>query len=441
MKSIIETLYPMNRTLIGEGYDTALKYLGHLIDLEVIEIPSGTKLETWTVPDEWVVRDAWVKFKGEKILDYQKQPLSLITGSLPFRGTVNLEELKNHLHYAENRHDATLYEFKYYDKDWGFCIPFSSIKESGIDETKPLTVEGGVATRNKDKLLEGDYEVFIDTEYRPGTMKLGVHTIKGKSEREILLFAHLDHPFQANDNLSGVACLVDLATRLKADHTIKIVLCPETIGSIAYATTQDISKVDFVLAVDICGNKNIMTLQKSFTLNRLDSVAHLAIQGMGESYQKGGFRSAIGSDEYMFNDPLVGVPGILLTTFPYPEYHTSDDTPDIIDYDQIKRVQTAVERIIRIYEQDYIPVRQFKGPLFRSKYKIQTPGKLMNLSWDYFIYSMDGKKHLSELCTEFGLNFDFTYEHMEKLLADGVIKKHENRSTPSRKVKKQKASK
>lgn len=415
MKQLIEDLYPMNRCLLGEGYDNALKYIAHLIDLDVQIFPTGTKVGNWTVPDEWVVRDAWVKYKGKKIIDYQKDPLSLLVYSKPFQGEVELEELLQHLYCSEEKEDCHSYEFKFYERDWGFTLPKKNIFTK--DE----------AGKSKINLKKGKYEVFIDTEYKAGMMKVGVHTIKGKTDREVLLFAHLDHPFQANDNLSAVACLVDMVKKVKPeqfDHTIKLIFCPETIGSIAYGINNSLAKTDFVIALDIVGNKTEqgILMQKAVDETaRINDIMHLALRGMGTGYRQGRFRSTIGSDEYYFNDPNINIPGLLLTTFPYDEYHTSADKPDIIDYQQIEKVQYAVIKAIEYYEKDYIPVKNFNGPLFRSGYGIQTKGKQLNLSWDYLIYQMDGKKTLSRLCVDFGLNFEHTYELLERVIADGVI--------------------
>lgn len=427
----------MNRCLLGEGYDSALEYLKHLIKLDVIEIPSGTQLGSWTVPDEWVIRDGWVKNEdGEKIIDYKKDPLSVVVGSLRIHATVKLDELREHVHFSEDRHDAIPYVFKFYDKDWGFCMPKSKVREKNNDPIAGIKTEDGreFVPKFKDKLPEGEYEVFVDSEYRPGKMKIGVHTIPGESDREILLFAHLDHPFQANDNLSAVACLVDLATKIKSKRTIKIVFCPETIGSIGYAFTQDLSKVDFMIAVDICGNDGMILLQKSFDKDhKINKIAHLAIHNLQQSYQKGEFRSTIGSDEYVFNDPIFKIPGIMLSRFPYPEYHTSDDTPDKINYEKITDIQKVIANIIEYWDNDYIPVKIFKGQLMRSKYGINFLNAQGNLSIDYLIYNIDGKKSLSELAADYGLDFKFTYALFEKMIADGLIKKYEDKRTSTRK--------
>ncbi len=389
-------MYKLAPQLLGAGYDNCIKYLQHLIDLEITEIPSGTKLGTWTVPDEWVPKDAWVKKNGKKILDYSKDPLSLMVYSRPFKGTVDAEKLKAHLFTSEERIDAFPYEYSFYERKWGVCMP----------KRKIFNKEG------KDK-LKGKYEVMIDTEFKPGVMKIATHTIPGKTDREILLFAHIDHPHQANDNLSGVACLVDLVKRIKKkqyDHTIKLVFCPETIGSIGYVNTHDISKVDFMIAVDAIGNDSELTLQLAYDAeHRLNRVARLAMLQAGENFRMGNFRATIGSDEYVFNDPLIGIPGLMLTRHPYPEYHTSDDTPEIIKPKKIKYVQNVIKSIIETYEKDYIPVRKFKGPLMRSKYGVQTSVRQINAQLDYLFYNMDGKKWLSEIINDVGLTYGYSH--------------------------------
>jgi aminopeptidase-like protein len=296
----------------------------------------------------------------------------------------------------------------------------------GIDPTVGKVRIEGINDKPmwKDRLQEGEYEVFIDTEFRDGTLKIAEHTIKGKSDREILLFAHLDHPFQANDNLSGVACLVDLAFKLKDkfNHTIKIIFCPETIGSIAYGLLEDISKVDFVVALDAIGDDNTLLIQKPLDQNKLDWVVHLALLQTGASFRKGLFRHLIGSDEYFFNDPKVGISGLMISRYPYEQYHTSADTPEIVKEERIVEVQKYLENLISIYERNYIPQRLFKGPLMRSRYGVQNVSKEYNRLLDYFIYLIDGKRDLVEVCVESGIGFDYGYDLLEKLKADNFIK-------------------
>lgn len=424
---------------MGAGYDNALEYINHLIGIETIEFPSGTELGTWTVPQEWIPKDAWVKHEGVKIIDYKENPIALMVGAEKIHCTLNDAEMRQHLIYSDEKPNATPYSYTFYDKKWAFNVPKTFVREAinEIDESVPVSPDGAYTLKTKSCLPEGEYEVFIDTETRPGKMKLGVHTIPGKSDREILLFAHLDHPFQANDNLSGVVCLIDLAKKLKCEHTVKIIFCPETIGSIAYALTQDISRVDFVISVDICGNDNSLLMQKTFEDTKFNRVAHLALNTMGESFRKGMFRNTIGSDEYAFNDPQIGIPAIMLSRHPYPEYHTSEDTPDRINYDMIEKTGDVIQKIIAIYEADFVPVRKFKGPLMRSRYGIQGSAQ-ENLAWDYLIYSMDGKKSLAELCCDIGLNWDYVLEAVNKIIDDGKILRSDVGEKPKQKTTRKK---
>jgi aminopeptidase-like protein len=409
---IIETikqLFSLNPIfLLGAGYDNCIEYIKPLIGLDIIEVPSGTELGTWTVPDEWVVKEAWVKDPSGNIVVEYKNDLSLMVYSAPFKGKVTREELKRHLYIDKDMPDATPYQTSFYERKWGFCLPANKVFDK----------------ESKDLLPEGEYEVFIDTEFKPGVMKIGVHTVPGKTDREILLFAHLDHPYQANDNLSGVVCLLDLALRLKDkyQHTIKIVFCPETIGSIGYALTQDISKVDFMIAVDICGSDTQPTVQWSFDpQNRINRIAHLAMMMGDESFAMNRFRAYLGSDEYVFNDPQIGIPGLMYTRAPYKEYHTSADTPEIINEEKIKACQQFIENMITLYEQDFIPVRKFKGPLMRSKFNVQSPVKGINGQMDYLIYNIDGKRYLSEIVDACEMNWRFSYDLLLKLEENGII--------------------
>ena len=255
-------------------------------------------------------------------------------------------------------------------------------------------------------------------------MKIGVHTIKGKTDREVLLFAHLDHPYQANDNLSGVACLVGLAKKLKCQHTIKIIFCPETIGSIAYAFKRDISKVDFVIAVDMVGNDETLLIQKTFRQNSdLDCASHLALTGLGINFRKGHFRMLIGSDEYVFNDPAIDIPAIMVSRWSeeWKDYHTSDDTPDKIKMGKIREAQRFIQKVIEITENDFIPVRNFKGPLFRSKFQAQSVDKRFNRNLDYLFYLMNGKRSLSLLCCLAGVPWDFAFNLLNKLKNENLV--------------------
>lgn len=402
MQKIINDLFKINRTLVGSGYDKALEYIrGILPRMEIMEFKTGEEYGTWKIPQKWEVKDAWVKHKGKKIIDFKKEPLSLVVGAKPIHGVVDLKELQNHIHFHSEEEKAIPYVFKYYDKDWGFCL----------------------ALEQYNKLEEGEYEVFIDTKETEGTLKIGQYIIRG-DDREIFIMVHLDHPYQANDNLSGVVSAINLAKSLECKHTVKVIFVPETIGSIVYAHTQDLSKIDYGITLDMVGNDNSIIMQQTFFEGeRINRAGIMAMSNISpECYRKAPFRAPLGADEYIFNDPLIGIPTLLFSRYPYKEYHTNLDTPAIIKEDKIKETIEIVKKTIEIMDKDWIPERHFKGPLMRSRYGVQHLSKEQNRKYDFFFYLMDGKRSVLDLSYICQLEFDEMNELLTKLKKDDIIK-------------------
>jgi len=398
----IEELFKLNRTLVGNDFDNALFYIKELLpEMKILEFKTGAEYGTWKIPQKWEVKNAWIKYKGEKIIDYKKEPLSLLVYSIPIHGIIQLKELKEHLCFHSEIRNAIPYNFQYYDKTWAFNISLEQYE----------------------KLKEGKYEIFIDTEYSDSTLKIGEYKIEN-GDKEILIMSHIDHPFQANDDLSGVTVAIDLAKKLKCKHKIKFLFLPETIGSIVYAYTQDLSKIDFGIMIDMVGNDNTPLMQESFfeadKINLAGTMAMSIISPI--HYRKAPFRALVGADEYVFNDPKIGIPSILFTRYSYPEYHTNLDMPNIIKEDKLEEMAKIIEKTIEIMENDWIPEREFKAPLMRARYKVQQLTKEENRKYDYFFYLMDGKRSVLELSYACQLNFEKMNDLLKRIQKDGFIK-------------------
>jgi len=394
---MLNELFKLNRALVGSGFDQALQVIKkELPEMKIHRFNTGDDYGTWTIPYSWEVKDFYIKKDGKKLKDIQ-----LVCGSLPIDKKVSLKELKKHLFYDPERMNAIPYVYKYYEKDWG------------------LTTTGS----NYVSLKEGEYEVLIDSELSYGTLKIGEYIIPG-DEREILIMVHLDHPYQANDNLSGVDVAVRLAKGLKCKHTVRIVFVPETIGSIVYAYTQDLSKIEFGITLDMVGNDNTILMQQTFAeIEKINKAGTMAMSILSpQTYRKAPFRAPLGADEYVFNDPLVGVPTILFSRSPYKEYHSNLDTLDIIKEDKILETVEIVKKTIKIIESDWTPKREFKGPLMRSRYGVQQLSKEENRKYDYFFYLMDGNRTLLDLCYACQLNYDTMSKLLNKIKKNGFIK-------------------
>jgi len=416
MVELINALWFKRRDIISDGFDESLKYISKIIPLKIYKISSGTKCWTWTVPEKWLVKEAFVEdLNGKKILDLKDHPLHVMSYSLPINKVVSKDELLKHLHSRPDRPNAVPFEFKYYGRDWGFCIQHNKIKKI-----------------NKEK-----YKVFVDSKFEKGDLKVGEYTIKGKSDKTIVLVAHLCHPCQANDDLAGVAVLVDIAKELSKKnsyYTYKFMIVPETIGSIAYLSQNEkiIPQLKCGIFLEMLGNNNNLALQLSRQGNtKIDRVAKKVMQKKNPKLKVAGFREIVRNDEMVFNGPGINIPMISVSRFPYPEYHTSDDNPKIIHYKNLQESKQIILDILKSLEsevnnQDYIPQRTFKGPLFLSGHGLWVDwrvNKKLNNNIEKIMLRLEGDKSISDIAEELGMEFDDVLDYVNKFLDKKLVKK------------------
>jgi aminopeptidase-like protein len=182
MFACVEDLYPLCRSITGDGLRETLDRLGRLVPLERHEVASGTPVFDWTVPDEWNIRDAWIEnASGERVVDFRDSNLHVVNYSTPVRTRLPLAQLRTHLHALPEHPDWIPYRTSYYQRNWGFCL----------------------SQRRLDSLPEGDYEVCIDSTLAPGHLSYGECHLPGETTDEVLFSTHVCHPSLANDNLAG----------------------------------------------------------------------------------------------------------------------------------------------------------------------------------------------------------------------------------------------
>jgi len=413
MIKLINDLWFKRRDIVSDGYDESLEYISKIIPLKIHEIPSGTKCWTWTVPEKWSVKEAYIKdVGGGEMLNLKDHPLHVMSYSLPIDEVVTKEELMKHLHTNPKRPGAIPFEFKYYERDFGFCIQHNRLKEF-----------------TKDK-----YRVFIDSKFEKGALKVGDYTIKGETDETIVIMAHLCHPAMANDDLTGVAVLVDIARELSKrenHYTYKFLLVPETIGSVAYLSQNEdvIPKLKYGIFLEMLGNANIHALQLTRQGNtRLDRIARYVMKRKLTNFREGPFRKVVGNDEMVFNGPGVNVPMISISRFPYPEYHTSDDNPGIISEENLIESKNLILEILNVLENDYIPKRKFKGPVFLSGYGLWVDwrvNKKLNENIEQIMLRLEGDKSIFDIAEELDMEFNDVLNYVNKFLDKGLIEKKE----------------
>lgn len=214
-------IFPICRSLTGDGVRETLRRLDQHIPVEIHEVPSGAEAFDWTVPREWNIRDAYIKnVRGEKIVDFAASNLHVMGYSVPVRKRVSLDELKKHLHTIPDQPDLIPYRTSYYVEDWGFCLPHSQYE----------------------KLADEIYEVVINSTLENGSLTYGESLIEGATEDEILLCTHICHPSLANEGCSSLALMTQLAKRLstqKTRYSYRFLFTPSTIGTIAWLSRNE----------------------------------------------------------------------------------------------------------------------------------------------------------------------------------------------------------
>lgn len=408
---LINDLWQKRRDIVSDGFDEALTYISKMIPLKIHEIPSGKKCWTWTVPEKWSVKEAYIEdLQGNRVLDLKEHLLHVASYSLSVDKAVTKEELVRHLYTKPERPDAIPFEFKYYERDWGFCVQHNRLKD----------------------FVKDKYRVFIDSKFEKGNLKVGDCTIEGKNPETIVLAAHLCHPAQANDDLTGVAVLVELARELgrrKNNYTYKFLFVSETIGSIAYLSQNEniIPELKYGIFLEMLGNNNNLVLQFSRPGDtRLDKIAEYILRRKTNGFRTGQFRKIVKNDEGVFNGPGLNIPMISLSRYPYPEYHTSDDNPSIISKEKMEEAKKIVSEILAIIDQDYIPLRNFKGPVFLSGYGLWVDKRInyqLNDSIEQIMFSLEGNKSVFDIAQALNMEFEDVLGYVDKFLEKGLIKK------------------
>ena len=342
MYRFASSLYPICRSITGEGVRATLRAIGAHLPLTIHEVPTGTAVLDWTVPREWNVREAWIRGPGgEKIVDFADHNLHLVSYSVPVRARLPLAELRPHLHSLPERPDWIPYRTSYYDENWGFCLPH----------------------RQLEALPEGDYEVCIDAALTEGALSYGECLVPGRTSDEVLLSAHVCHPSLANDNLSGIALLTALGRALAAAAprlSYRLLFAPGTIGSITWLARnrERVGNIRHGVCLscvgDGAGPYYKRSRQGGAPVDR--AFAHvIATRGRGEVADFFPY----GYDERQYCSPGFDLPVGLFERSrfgAFPQYHTSADDLSLIASEHLAESYAMVAEALDVLESDRLLV-------------------------------------------------------------------------------------
>jgi aminopeptidase-like protein len=334
MHALLRELYPICRSITGDGVRRSLRILQRVAPLELREVPTGTPAFDWVVPPEWNLREARLTGPdGEVVVDAGQLNLHVLNYSMPFRGKLSLEELERHLHSLPEQPSLVPYRTSYYREEWGFCL----------------------SHEQRARLRPGEYDVLIDTSLVPGSLTYGEVVVPGASPDEVLVSAHCCHPSLANDNLSGMVLAATLARLLSGTgprYTYRFLFVPGTIGSITWLALNERRARLIVhgLVVACVGDSGRLTYKRSRRGNaEIDrAVAHVLAHS-GEDHEVRDF-TPYGYDERQYCSPGFDLAVGSLTRTPYgeyPEYHTSGDNPGLVLPD---RLADSLRRYLEVFE-------------------------------------------------------------------------------------------
>ena len=327
-------LYPICRSITGAGTRATLDAVSRIVPLERVEVPTGTKVFDWDVPREWNIRDAWIKnAAGERVVDFQRHNLHVMSYSTPVRARMSLAELRPHLFSLPEQPTWIPYRTSYYRDNWGFCLTHEALQA----------------------LPEGEYEICIDSTLEPGALSFGQAVLPGDSSEEILIWTHVCHPSLANDNLSAIAVAAhlarSLATRPRA-LTYRFVFAPTTIGAITWLALNEahVGRIKHGLVLASLGDRGSFVYKRSRRGDaEVDRVLEYVIgtEGSVEDF------SPYGYDERQFCSPGFDLPVGRFSRTPngrYPEYHSSADNLDFITAESLGASLEACERVCSVLE-------------------------------------------------------------------------------------------
>lgn len=423
MMELMTRLWPLHRTLVSDDMDRTLDIIGEYLppqgEYRIHRYPSGQKVWTWTVPEKFVVEEAYLELLTEqgprRVADFADNPLHLVSYSPRFEGELSFAELEPHLHTNPARPHALPWVFKYYARDWGFCLSH--------DEFMALP-------------RDGRYRAVVRTRFDAGHLGVGEYTLEGSSGEYFLIVCATCHPMQVNDSISGVVTAVDLVRRragLEAGYYgIKVLFLPETVGSVAFLANNEhlIDRFPFAVFTEFVGNDHRLRLQRSRQDDHLiDRVARFVLKSRtGGDFVEGGYcHTIITNDEKVTNAPGVNIPTIALNRWPddgWELYHTSDDNPAAMVPEKLAEVSALYDDILDIMEAIRYPRRTFRGPLFLSGVDFGfdwLANRTIKRGVQDIMQNLEGDLSTFDLAEMLGMDFDMVRRAVAAMERQGFV--------------------
>ncbi|MEU3241435.1 MULTISPECIES: DUF4910 domain-containing protein [unclassified Streptomyces] len=416
MHALVERLYPLCRSITGDGVRATLEIVGEYIPLQVHEVPTGTEVLDWTVPQEWNIRDAYVADSaGRRVVDFAASSLHVLGYSVPVSATMPLADLRPHLHTLPDQPGLVPYRTSYYKPEWGFCL----------------------AQETLDALPEGEYEVRIDSTLADGHLTYAEHVVPGRVPDEVIVSCHVCHPSLANDNLAGIAVATFLARALAREtphYTYRFIFAPGTIGAITWLArnAERVDRVKHGLVLACAGDRGRLTYKRSRRGDaEIDQVLRHVLTASGRPHRIEEF-TPYGYDERQYCSPGfdLGVGSLSRTPYAgYPEYHTSADNPGFVSPEAMTDTLDVCREAFAVLDRNrrYLNLSPYGEPQLGRRGLYDSLGgrsdaKQAQMAMLWVLSLSDGEHGLLDVAERSGLPFDTVAAAADALCGAGLIK-------------------
>ncbi|MFD8066886.1 DUF4910 domain-containing protein [Streptomyces parvulus] len=416
MHALVERLYPLCRSITGDGVRDTLAIVDEYVPLRVHEVPTGTRVLDWTVPQEWNVRDAYIAdADGRRVVDFAASSLHVLGYSVPVSATMTLAELRPHLHTLPDRPAWVPYRTSYYERAWGFCLAQDTL----------------------DAMPEGEYEVRIDSTLADGHLTYAEHVVPGQVTDEVIVSCHVCHPSLANDNLAGVAVAAFLARELAERtpyYTYRFIFAPGTIGAITWLArnAERVERVRHGLVLACAGDRGDLTYKRSRRGDAdIDRVMRHVLSASQRPHRVTEF-TPYGYDERQYCSPGfdLGVGSLTRTPYAgYPEYHTSADNPDFVSPRAMEDTLAVCREAFAVLDRDrrYVNLSPYGEPQLGRRGLYDSLGgrsdaKQAQMAMLWVLSLADGEHGLLDVAERSGLPFETVADAAEALHAAGLLK-------------------
>lgn len=415
--SVLETIkayYPLNRVTVGDDTSRVAREIADRMGAEVLSVPSGTDCLTWRVPPKWTARDAYIESPdGERVVGLDDSLLFLMSYSAPVSTVMARGELMEHVRTDEMRPACFQYDYRnqyaYTEEwtNWGFTIPYDVVQ----------------------KMTAPEYRVVIDADFTDGSLDVVDLVVPGRKPETIFFAAHTCHPAQVNDGIACVAILLELFDWIKTlddrRYSYRLIIGPEYFAAAALlAHGRDIDKLSYGVFLDMMGVEAPLGFQRSYAGDtRMDLAARTALASIPDSFERP-FRRLYGNDEMFYDGPGFGIPTIGMGRAPFHEYHTDKDDLERCSLDRLEESYETLRTIVRAFEDDFVPVRRYRGPVQLSRYGLYIDPKIDPKGYDSLHdiqMLMDGERSCMDIAMALDVTYPFVRDFCAALRGVGLV--------------------